>query len=276
MKEYPLVSVIVRTCGRPEMLKRAMDSIVNQDYKNIEIVVVEDGTNISEEILNKMYGTVSYQYFNTKTKGGRSAAGNIGLRKAKGVYLNFLDDDDIFLPNHVSTLVEAAINFDKLAVYSIAEEYQIINKDFNQIKRKLIRYQQPYIKLLLCSMNYIPIQSILFHRTLFEKYGGFDEGLDFLEDWDMWVRYSAICDFKLIHKVTSIYYTPFKSKEKKIRDIKMKKAEEMLRNKFETYHMNLSAEQIRNDMDYILNVFNKKGIIFYMKKIRDFLLYWDI
>lgn len=276
MKEYPLVSIIVRTCGRPKVLKRALESIVNQDYKEIEIVVIEDGSNVSEEMLKQTYGDINYQYFHTESKKGRGVAGNIGLEKSKGVYLNFLDDDDRLLPNHIRTLVEAAVNENRLAAYSIAKEYQTAEDGFYQVKRKLVRYKQPFNKLLLCYMNYIPIQSILFHRTLFEQYGGFDEKLEFLEDWDLWVRYAMGCDFKFVSKITSVYYTPYKSKKKKIRDREMKKAEEVIKNKFKTYSMDFNAAQINQEMDYILNILNKKGFLFYMKKVRNFFLYHDM
>lgn len=54
----------------------------------------------------------------------------------------------------------------------------------------MIRYKQPFNRLLLYTFNYIPIQSIMFQKSLYEEYGGFDEKLDNLEDWDLWVRYS--------------------------------------------------------------------------------------
>lgn len=280
MEEKPLISIIIRTCGRPNILKRAIDSVVNQKYNNIEIVIVEDGFNLAENMLENNYSHIRYKYFNTSCKKGRTVVGNIGLKEAGGEYFNFLDDDDILLPQHLCVLIKGIIKQNKLAAYSIAEEHQIKTKRSEKypykVKRKIIRYAQPYNKLLLCYMNYLPIQSILFHRSLFEQYGGFDETLNVLEDWDIWVRYSMACDFLFIPEVTSIYYTPYKSKKKQERDILMKDARKELIKKYKTYDMNLSAEQIYQDMDYLLNVFHKKNIIFYMKKIRDFLLYRDI
>ena len=90
------VSIIVRTCGRPDVLKTALDSLRRQTYKNIEIIVVEDGPIVSEKMIQEEYNDLPIVYFATIEKKGRSAAGNIGLKIASGTYLNFLDDDDIF------------------------------------------------------------------------------------------------------------------------------------------------------------------------------------
>ena len=116
----------------------------------------------------------------------------------------------------------------------------------------------------------------MFSHILFDELGGFDEKLDVLEDWDLWVRYSAHSDFVYVPVVTSVYHTPYKSRQKHRRESSMQKASADVIKKHQQYHMNLTASQINRDMDYILNVFNKKGILFYMQKIRNFLLYRDI
>lgn len=280
MQNMPLVSIVIRTCGRPAVLKKALDSVALQDYKNIEVVVVEDGSNMSEEMICSQYSDMNIKYISESRRVGRSAVGNRGMAAASGAYLNFLDDDDVFLPNHVGTLAKTIREHDCIAAYSIAEEHQFQKKDGleypYQVKRKFVRYKQPFNRLLLYYMNYIPIQSIMFRRDLFEKYGGFDETLDALEDWDMWVRYSLEGDFVFVPETTSVYYTPYKSTEKRKRDIAIKSKENELIEKHKKYYVNLSVEQINRDMDYILNVFNKKGIFFYVKKIRNYLLYRDL
>lgn len=124
-------------------------------------------------------------------------------------------------------------------------------------------------------MNLFPIQSVMFDRTLFEQYGGFDETLDVLEDWDLWLRYSMHCDFLRISAITSVYYTPFKSKKKQKREIALHSADEQLAVRRSAYRITLDANQISNDMDYIVNVFNKKSIWFYLQKVRNYLLYRD-
>ena len=278
--ENPLVSVVIRTCSRPQVLAGALDSVRNQSYKNIETVIIEDGENISGEFIFANYPDLNIVFQYTGKKCGRCTAGNAGMSAASGKYINFLDDDDFLMPNHIETLVSCLEKTGSRAAYAQAEEHQLHSSFFNPekrtVKRKLVRYRQPYNKLLLCYLNYIPIQSIMFSHILFDELGGFDEKLDVLEDWDLWVRYSAHSDFVYVPVVTSVYHTPYKSRQKHRRESSMQKASADVIKKHQQYHMNLTASQINRDMDYILNVFNKKGILFYMQKIRNFLLYRDI
>lgn len=276
--ENPLVSVIVRTCGRPDILKEALKSIKRQTYSNIETIIIEDGENVSEQLIKDNFSDLNIVYHATGIKRGRCRVGNIGMAKANGKYLNFLDDDDYFYVNHIATLVERLETSECKAAYAIAEEHQIqiTGKNSFRVKRKLIRYKQPYNKLLLCYMNYIPIQSILFKKELYEQYGGLDEELKVMEDWDLWVRYSAHCNFLFVPTITSVYHTPYKGKNRHSRASELHKAEYEVIQKHSKLQMTFDAEQLNREMDYILNVFNKKGFLVYMQKIRNFLLYGDI
>lgn len=276
MKSSPLVSIIIRTCGRPNILRTALESVRKQTYNNIEVILVEDGKNVSEPLL-KEFPEMNIHYYAMGQRCGRTATGNRGFEMANGKYLNFLDDDDILLPEHVSTLIEYVIQNKLRAAYAIAEEHQIVRQKNGtfQTRRKFIRYRYPFNRMLLFYMNYIPIQSIIFEKTLYEQCGGFDEELDTLEDWDTWVRYAMVCNFGFVDRVTSVYYTPFRDKIKRERDVGMHEAEAKVKEKYRSYTMQLSVAQVNQDMDYILNVFNQKKLVFYLRKIRNWLLYRD-
>lgn len=280
MNKGTLVSIIVRTCGKPDVLKNALLSIRKQTYPHIEVVIVEDGPNISEQYIGDNFSDLKYIYHSTGRQMGRTKAGNIGLSLATGKYLNFLDEDDVFLENHIEVLVRILTESDADVAFALAEEHQIIVETVEpyvfRVKRKLIRYNYPFNRLLLCYMNYFPIQSIMFSKKIYRQCGGFDEELDLLEDWDLWVRYAMHTDFKKVQTVTSVYYTPYKSDQKKQREIFMHNSTDSIIEKHQKYNIELSVAEINRDMDYILNVFNKKGIWFYLKKIRNYLLYKDI
>jgi len=209
------ISVIVRTYGdRLNYLKEAITSIGNQTYPNIEIVVVEDGTRNAEKYVNNLrLANVKSVIYKSIEKAGRCKAGNTGLSSANGEYLIFLDDDDLFYPEHLEVLSgELEMNPDIYASYSNAFEIptKVISMDpldYIEIDHYVL-YKQEFSRPLLWHHNYIPIQSILFKRELYDNYGGFDEELDNLEDWNLWTRYSLIHDFKYIPKTTSIYRVP--------------------------------------------------------------------
>ncbi len=267
VSEYPLVSIIIRTCGRPQILKRALDSIRRQTYPNVEAVIVEDGKNTAEEMLKKEYADMRFIYQATGTHVGRSRAGNLAMQLSSGVYLNFLDDDDELFPDHVQKLVHALRGRQERAAYSIAQERQTAVRPGNRtyIKKKYIRYRQPFYRLLLYAGNYIPIQSILFERSLFETYGGLDEEVGMMEDWDLWVRYSAVTDFVYVNQVTSCYYVPGKTADKKEREKKLRRDMQTLNKKFSSYQMNLSVGQLRREMEYVIREYKNQGLLRYLR-----------
>jgi hypothetical protein len=75
------------------------------------------------------------------------------------------------------------------------------------------RHRQAFDRLTLWHHNYLPIQSVLFHRSLYERHGGFAEDMDQLEDWNLWTRYTLDADFALVAKTTSKYRVPAGSKD---------------------------------------------------------------
>lgn len=274
------VSIIVRTCGRPEVLRVALESIRKQTYKNIEVIIVEDGQPVSRSMICENYADLDITYYATEDRVGRSKVGNLGLALAKGEYFNFLDDDDILYPKHIEKLLQCIHERNVDAAYSVAEESQIkvISKEPYVVKEKriIVRYRQTYNKMLLFSFNYIPIQSIMFKRTMFDNLGGFDEKLDYLEDWDLWVRYSTKYNFVFLDDITSKYFVPYRSKKKMERNRELEKALNSVRDKFSQYQVTLNVKQLNSDMDYVLNVYNKKGLLHYLKMIRNYIIYRDI
>lgn len=81
----------------------------------------------------------------------------------------------------------------------------------------------------------------MFSRKLYEKYGGFDTKLDYLEDWDLWLRYSQEGAFEYIEKTTSEYRVPYNEKEQKGRQDKLDKALKVMREKEKKYYIKTNA-----------------------------------
>lgn len=129
-KGKPLVSIIVRTCGRPDVLRETLLSIREQTYPNIEIVVVEDGKNLSEKMIREEFADLNLIYQASGEKVGRSKAGNIAMKLAHGKYLNLLDDDDLFYADHVEVLVASLEEKSEKAAYAFGFEtpIEIISK----------------------------------------------------------------------------------------------------------------------------------------------------
>lgn len=243
--ELPLVSVIVRTCGRPDILRETLLSLRNQTYKNIEIVVVEDGAPISKKMIENEFSDLRILYHASTEKVGRSRAGNIAMTMAHGVYFNFLDDDDVFLADHVEVLVHALQKTKAKAAYTFAFATPIIVKGRSpysyEIKDYLGLHRHEFGRVELFHHNCLPIQSVMFDRDLYKENGGFDEKLDALEDWDLWVRFSLHTNFICIPKTTSLYRIPFDEKTNERRQKELDEALVIVRDKHKNYIPTLSV-----------------------------------
>ena len=216
-KKLPLVSIIVRTCGRPDYLRETLISIRKQTYKNIEVVVVEDGEAISDKMINEEFSDMNIKYFATGEKVGRCKVGNLGLKKASGDYLNFLDDDDLFYPDHVEVLVSEMLSANNKVVYNSAFEtpVDVLSKEPYRyvVKDVITRYSIDFNYLCLLYSNITPIQAVMFDKEVYKTCGGFDENMDALEDWDLWIRYALKYPFRYVDKTTSLYRVPADPKE---------------------------------------------------------------
>ena len=268
-EKQPLVSIIVRTCQRPDVLQKALNSIQVQTYTNIQAVIVEDGENASEVLLKTQYADLNYIYEATMQKVGRAKAGNRALELAQGEFINFLDDDDELLPNHTEVLVKELTSGNKRAAYSVAEERRIIVTSgmpyLYKVKHASIKYRQPFNRMLLYTFNYIPIQSIMFHKSLYTELGGFDENLDNLEDWDLWVRYSTRTDYGFVNQVTSVYHIPYNKKVWKKRKENLNEYLAPVYDKFESYLITLQVKDINKDMTYVIREYKNHGIMRYLR-----------
>lgn len=216
----PKVSVIIRTYhGRGRWLKESIASVINQTYKNIELVIVEDGSNSFEPLAARIRAMSPDGFsvkYSAQPKRGRSYNGNVGLKIATGEYAVFLDDDDLFYPDHIETLVNEIITREDIdGVYSLAWEVETDTKDgdsvFYEEHSHIMNpsFKQEFCRETLLHHNFMPIQSVLFRRSLFDKFGGFDVSLDALEDWVLWVKYSSKKPFHYVEKMTSLFRTPF-------------------------------------------------------------------
>ena len=226
----PLVSIIVRTYkGRDVLLKQCLLSIINQTYSNIEIIVVEDGGETMRPITKLISSITNIKYYNQE-KIGRSATGNFGLKKSKGDYCLFLDDDDLIFADHIEILARSLQdNPEASASYSLAYEvptHMGTDKEYYYEGdfRTLGLFYQPFDYEVLTDHNYFPIQTVLFKKELFLQSGGFNEDLTYLEDWNLWLKYAYENTFIYNEKTTSIYRTPINNENKNKRDSELHEA----------------------------------------------------
>ena len=208
----PLVSVIVRTKDRSEQLLTCLESIDKQDYRPIQAVVVNDGGTDISNIITLFQSKLEITLINLKDNEGRTAAANHGLNEAKGDYVCFLDDDDYWLPHHLSTLVahlpsanpgaNSASSFPDVAIYS-ATKAALIDSDSQE--REITIYNVNFDRGHLLYNNFLPILSVLFSRSVIDAGVRFDNTFDLFEDWDFWLQVSQRIPFIPRPDVTCVY-----------------------------------------------------------------------
>ena len=213
----PLVSILIRTVGRGAWLAQALETVAQQTWRNVEAIVVEDGAPTSQPIVESFADRIAVRYCATGQSVGRAAAGNLALGMARGEWLNFLDDDDVLFADHVEVLVDAVTAAGRMGAYALGWETQseVVDRERGVVTEVGLatRHRQPFDRLTLWHHNYLPIQAVLFHRSLYERYGGFAEDMDQLEDWNLWTRYTLADDFVLVEKTTSKYRVPAGARE---------------------------------------------------------------
>jgi O-antigen biosynthesis protein len=206
----PLVSVIVRTKDRPHLLRSALESVVHQDYRPVEIVLVNDGgKELPIDDLRRLLEDVTLLHVRLPFSMGRAGAGNAGIRLFKGEYAGFLDDDDEYSPDHLSTLI-AFLQEKRFGVAYADSELVVREADpekgeSREVERRLFSSYDFSMSDLLTG-NYISLISILFSRAALLESGGFDEQFELYEDWDLLLRIGEKHPFGHVKKITSFYH----------------------------------------------------------------------
>lgn len=198
---YPLVSVIIPTFNRPDMLRDAINSVLKQTLQDLEIIVVNDAGEDVSGIIHS-FNDNRIKLIRHPVNRGLASARTTGIKNASGQYIALLDDDDIFYPDHLETAV-GELGETQRVVYTDAVRATYQKKgDGYELADKKTPYSMDYDRNKLLLGNIAPVNCFVFDRTLAIKAGLFDETLSTLEDWDFWIRLSALAPFKHINKPT--------------------------------------------------------------------------
>jgi GT2 family glycosyltransferase len=202
----PLVSVITPTKNRARMLADAIASVRKQTYRNWELIVVNDGGAGVGALVESAAGNA--RYIERRESGGPAAARNAGVAAARGEVLAFLDDDNLYLPGHLESLL-AALRGSAALAYSSAERVleRVDGTRRVELKREpLVPDLRPARELLLVR-NFIDMSTVAARRECFAEFGAFDEDPEVLglEDWELLLRFSAHVRLHPVKKATLEY-----------------------------------------------------------------------
>lgn len=187
---FPLVTAIIPTYNRKEYLENAIQSVANQSYSNIEILVIDDGShsNYAQSVCDKF----SNCYYLYKENGGLSSARNYGINLAKGEYIAFLDDDDYWLETKIEKQVEILLkNKDIDCVHSSAaviDENDKLTGDIIGASPNKINKRSGYVFWNALGTWVVKSPTPLIRKTVFQSDLLFDESIKVGEDVDFYQR----------------------------------------------------------------------------------------
>jgi GT2 family glycosyltransferase len=202
--DAPLVSVIVPTYNRPELLALTLDSIQRQTYPALEIVVVNDaGRDVADVIARFSRARLVNQPVNR----GPAPARNRGLAEARGEFVIFFDDDDEMFPNHIAAHVNTLQRSGLDVAYG-----QMIN--CFTVHTGGGRYAVDRIEGHVALLDHADIQwagslattALMFRRSLIDDMGPIDEALPAAEDYEFWLRLATGREWARVPDVTSMYF----------------------------------------------------------------------
>lgn len=181
----PTVSVILPTYDRPEFLGRAVRSVLGQSYRDLELIVVDDGSPEDPRPVVESFDDPRIRYARHERNAGNAATRNTGIRMARGRYLAFLDDDDEWAPEKLARQVPVLESSapDEALVYCarrILRDGRVVRVDAPGKAGDIFDDILPY--------GLISCPSVLLKRTVLERVGLFDEGLRRGVDSDLWRR----------------------------------------------------------------------------------------
>jgi glycosyltransferase involved in cell wall biosynthesis len=201
MDVNPLISIIVLSYNNSSYIFDTINSILQQNYENIELIITDDGT---EGFNKQMY--VDYILKNGKenitnlivhrneVNLGTVKNVNNAIKMSKGEYIKIIAADDVLYDrNVISSFVAYFEKTDSIIVASKIDmcDSNLVssaNNFYNNLEFNLTKLNSKQCYIELCKINFIPAPGVCFTRKLFEQYGYFDQNYRLMEDWPMWLR----------------------------------------------------------------------------------------
>lgn len=186
MVKKDLISVIIPTYNRDKLIKDSVNSVLNQTYDNIEVIIVDDGSTDKTEKVIKKIKDKRIKYIKLDKNYGSAYAKNVGIKTATGTYITFQDSDDYYHPRKIEeqykNITKNKTDFDFCKIKLVDKEPVVVPSKKQDIKIKQKKYLDE-----LSNGNYISTQAIFAKKEVFDKIQ-FDDKIPRLQDFDLVLR----------------------------------------------------------------------------------------
>ena len=192
-----LVSIVLPTYNRGEMLKNTITSIISQTYTDWELIVVDDDSNDNTEEIVNNFKDKRIRYTRNEKNSGSNYSRNRGAALATGEFLAFIDSDNEWLPGKLEkqmqcfkTNSELELVFCKVLVKDGMLEKSVPNEEIKDSKN---------LKEIMVRKNIVDTSSALMRKDAFKRVGGFDEKITRLQDWDLFFRFIVVYEYPALY-----------------------------------------------------------------------------
>jgi glycosyltransferase involved in cell wall biosynthesis len=239
----PMVSIVIPVYNGENYLTLAIDSTLTQTYKNIEIIVVNDGSedNGATARIARAYGD-RVRYFEKKN-GGVASALNFAVAEAKGQFISWLSHDDLYVSDKLERQVEYVAEQPEPERCVIYGDYSVFSSASTDDAVVVMPSTAPAnFRYFITAQNILHGCTLLIPKLAFDRHGSFDESLRTTQDYDLWFRIAEDFDFLHLPGVVVRSRSHEQQGTRKLRDVALAEANNLLSRFVEK----LTEEQIRN------------------------------
>lgn len=244
-----MVSVVIPTHNRVDLLPRAIESVLNQTYKDIEIIVVSDGsTDGTDELMDKYKSDSRINYISYYPEKGGNYARNTGVKEAKGEYVAFLDDDDQWLPNKIEKQLEVMKSDEKIGL--VYTGLNVIYADDDITYQSIPSEQGDLSKSILMKSSIGSTSTILVKKDIIVSVGLFDEELPAVQDYDLFIRIAQKCHVGAVKECMVNYFNYGYSNQISSSTSKYERAYSYIYEKYSNLFASLTPEEMKRRYAY--------------------------
>lgn len=201
-RQRPLVSIVMPTYNRADVIVDAIQSVIEQDYGNWQLFVCDDASTDNTGSVVARFDDERIHYLKLP-KGGAAAARNAGLAQARGGIIAYLDSDNCWHPRYLSRMVVVLLERPgHSAVYGNFIDYKVDETSVASIK-SFVRPAFDQERLL--RKNYIDLNTFVHRRELYDVFGGFNEALTRRQDYDLIIKYTWLRDPVRADQLLALY-----------------------------------------------------------------------
>lgn len=196
-KDKPLVSVLITTCDRPDYLDRCLLSVLSQDFKNYEILIMDDNSDAQTEAVIKKYKPLfnigaNYRHIRNEPRLGYQKSLNRGLREARGDYIARLDDDDAWADvDKLSRQIEFLDTHPEYVL--VGTGVIVVDENGTELRRSFLPEHDDEIREMMLEQNCFIHSSVVYRKSSALDIGGYHEDkYPYSEDYDLWVKLGTV------------------------------------------------------------------------------------